>query len=38
MNDQHHDEVMKVESERVAREKRTLEMLDNIQHHRRPSL
>ena len=37
-NAQRHDEVMKIESDWVAAANRALEMLDNIQHHRRPSL
>ena len=35
-NVKHHDEVVKLESDRVVREKKALEMLDNIQHHRKP--
>ncbi len=37
-NNQHHDELMKVASEGAVRERKALEMLDNIQHRRRPSL
>ncbi|MBT9151395.1 MAG: hypothetical protein DDT40_01588 [candidate division WS2 bacterium] len=32
----HYSEVVKSESDRAAREQRTLQMLDNIQRHRRP--
>lgn len=35
-NIKQHSEVVKLESARVEREKRTLQMLDNIQHHRKP--
>ncbi len=37
-NIEHNSEVVKLESERVAREEKALEMLDNIQHHRKSSL
>jgi len=37
-NSQYHGEVMKEKSYQVAREKRALEMLDNIQHHRKTTL
>lgn len=36
MADQHHRQLMKDAAERAAREKKALEMLDNIQHGRRP--
>lgn len=38
MTSQHHDELMKEASEGAARERKALEMLDNIQRGRRPSL
>jgi len=37
-NIKHNSEVVKLDSERVAREKKALQMLDNIQHHRRPTI
>lgn len=37
-NVKHHDEVVKLESDRVSREEKALKMLDNIQHHRRPTI
>jgi len=35
---QHHEELMKGASEGAARERKALDMLDNIQRGRRPSL
>lgn len=35
-NSQYHDELVQYESERATREKKALEMLDNIQRHRKP--
>lgn len=37
-NIEHNSEVVKIESDRAARGKRALQMLDNIQHHRKPTL
>jgi hypothetical protein len=37
-NNKYNSEVIKLESDRIAREKKALEMLDNIQCHRKPSL
>lgn len=37
-NTQNHGEVMKAESEHVLRERKALEMLDNIQRHRKPTI
>lgn len=37
MADQHHKELMEDTAERAVREKKVLEMLDNIQHGRRPN-
>jgi hypothetical protein len=37
-NTQSHGEVMKAVSEHVLREQRALEMLDNIQRHRKPTI
>ncbi|MBL6957306.1 MAG: hypothetical protein ISR54_10930 [Chlorobium phaeobacteroides] len=36
--DHHHNELLKIKNDQVAREKRALKMLDNIQHHRKPSI
>jgi hypothetical protein len=38
MTSRHHEELRKEASERAARERKALEMLDNIQRGRRPSL
>ncbi|RLC12421.1 MAG: hypothetical protein DRI57_17725 [Deltaproteobacteria bacterium] len=37
-NIKHNSEVVKLESDRAAREKKALQMLDNIQRHRKPTI